>query len=116
MNEIVSRGFLPSLQKLGINRFENRNVHWNRLEKLMLIQCEDDALRNIADAVCWGYLPVLQTLCVKNFAGYNADFVRTLSQLGVSCHQTCIPFDNQFDREECVCETQEKRDFTVKSQ
>ena len=116
MNDIVSRGFLPSLQKLGIDRFENRTTHWNRLEKLTLIYCEDDALRNIADAVCWGYLPVLHTLCVKYFQGYNADFVRTLSQLGVSCHRTHFPFPNQFNHEECVCETQEKRNFTVKSQ
>ena len=56
MNEIVSRGYLPSLQKLRINRFENKNTHWNRLEKLMLNYCEDYALRNIADAVFWEYL------------------------------------------------------------
>ena len=109
INDIVSRGFLPSLQKLGIDRFENRNVHWNCLEKLVLINCEDDALRNIADAVCWGYLPVLHTLCVNIFLGYNADFVRTLSQLGVSCHQTCVPFPRKFDRGKCVCETEDKR-------
>ena len=113
MNEIVSQGFLPSLQKLGINRFENRDTHWNCLEKLTLIYCEDNALRNISDAVCWGYLPVLHTLCVKHFEGYNADYVRTLSQLGVSCHRTCVPFDiiidrGGFDRRECICETQDK--------
>ena len=116
MNEIVSQGFLPSLQKLGINCFENRDTKWNCLEKIVLINCKDDALRNIADAVCWGYLPVFHTLCVKNFAGYNADFVRTLCQLGVSCHRTNVSFPTQFDRKECFCETQEKRNFTVKSQ
>ena len=51
INEIVSLGYLPSLTKLGINRLENRNVHWKNLEKLMLDNCEDEGLRNIADAV-----------------------------------------------------------------
>ena len=115
MNEIVSKGFLPSLQKLGITCFKNRTTHWNCLEKLVLVNCEDDALGNIADAVCWGYLPVLHTLCVQDFEGYNADFVRTLSQLGVSCHRTHFSFPNLFDREECVCETRGKPNFTVES-
>ena len=104
INEIVRHGCLSCLQNLGINRFQNRNVHWNCLEKLFLTDCKDDSLRNITDAAIWGYQPVLHTLCIKSFRGYNADIVCTLSQLGVSCHETCIPFDNQFPFENCLCE------------
>ena len=105
MNEIVGRGFLPSLRKLGINLFGHRNKHWNNLEKLMLNQCEDDALRNIMDAVCWVYLPALRTLCIRYFDGHDADIVCTLSQLGVSCHKSYIPPDRLFYSERCICET-----------
>ena len=104
MNEIVSRGYLPSLQKLGINRFENRNVLWNRLEKLKLFECKDDALRNIADAVRRGLQPALRTLCIPDFEGYDAEIVRTLSQLGVSCHKTCFIEDDFHHRCKCLCE------------
>ena len=85
MNEIVSRGYLPSLQKLGINRWIN---HWNRLQKLFLVDCPDDVLHNITDAVCWGFLPVLQTLCIKHYVEFNADIARLLSQLDVIFHET----------------------------
>ena len=101
MNDIVSRGYLPSLQRLGINRFDNRNVHWNPLEKLFLVGCE---LSNITDAVFWGYLPTLNTLCVEYFEWRNAEDVRLLSQLGVSCHTTNIPSGNKFSRAKCYCE------------
>ena len=104
MNEIVSRGYLPSLQKLGINGFENRNVHWNRLEKLLLLQCKDDSLSNIADAVRRGLQPALSTLCIEDFEGYDAEIVRTLSQLDVSCHQTCFIRDDFRHRRKCHCE------------
>ena len=104
LNEIVGRGYLPSLQKLGINHFENRNVHWNRLEKLLLFQCEDDALCNIADAVRRGLQPALRTLCIEDFEGYDAEIVRTLSQLGVSCHKTCFIRDDFHHRYKCHCE------------
>ena len=112
MNEIVSRGYLPSLQKLGIDHFENRNVHWNRLEKLMLLECNDEALRNIANAVRRGLLPALRTLCIWNFEGYDAEIVRTLSQLCVSCHRSYIRSDADADnvfmchnKINCLCET-----------
>ena len=106
MNEIVSRGYLPSLQKLGINLFQNRNVHWNRLERLLLVECKDDALRNIADRAFWEYLPALSTLCIEDFEGYDADIVRYLSRLGVSSHKRYVPFDNMYDTEiNCVCGT-----------
>ena len=104
MNDIVSRGYLPSLQRLGIDRFDNKNVHWNRLEKLILLQCKDDELQKIADAVFWEYLPALSTLCIEDFEGYDADFVRYLSHLGVSCHKRYIPLDNEFSRVKCLCE------------
>ena len=104
MNEIVSRGYLPSLQKLGINQFQNRTVNWNRLEKLMLKKCNDEALRNIADAVRRELLPALRTLCIKNFEGYDAQIVLTLSQLGVSCHKTCFIEDDFHHRAKCHCE------------
>ena len=104
MNEIVNRGYLPSLEKLGISRFDNRNVHWNRLEKLFLDECKENELSNITDAVFWGYLPTLQTLCVKDFRGHNAEDTRMLSDLGVSCHQTYVPLDNEFSRVKCLCE------------
>ena len=105
LHEIVSRGYLASLQKLGINRFETKNSHWNHLVKLYLAKCKDDELHNIAGAVSWEYLPVLQTLCVKEFRGHNAEIVHMLSQLGVSCHVTSVPFDNEFFRFKCRCET-----------
>ena len=82
---------LPS-RNFGINRFETKNGHWNHLEKLYLAKCKDDELHNIAGAVSWEYLPVLQTLCVKEFRGHNAEIVRMLSQLGVSCHETMHSF------------------------
>ena len=104
MNEIISFGYLPSLQKLGINRFDNRNAHWNCLEKLFLDECKENELSNITDSVFWGYLPTLQTLCVKDFRGHNAEDTRMLSQLGVSCHQTYVPLDNEFSRVKCLCE------------
>ena len=103
MNEIVSRGYLPSLQKLGINRFENRNVLWNRLEKLKLFECKDDALCNIADAVRRGLQPALRTLCIPDFEGYDAEIVRTLSQLGVSSHKSCFVRDDFHHRAKCHC-------------
>ena len=65
MNEIVSQGYLHSLQKLAIYLFENRNKYWNNLEKLLLVKCDDNALRNISDAVRAGYLPNLRTLCIE---------------------------------------------------
>ena len=106
MNEIVDRGILPSLRKLGIYLFENRNTHWNNLEKLMLIQCEDNALRNISDAVRAGCLPNLRTLCIEEFEGYDADIVHSLSQLDVSCHQSFSPsFKLYRDSENCMCES-----------
>ena len=106
LNEIVSRGYLPSLQKLGINRFDNKNVHWNHLETLMLYQCKDDELQNIAEAAFWEYLPALSTLCIEDFEGYNADIVHYLSHLGVSCHKRCIPLDNMYHSKiNCLCET-----------
>ena len=104
INEIVSHSAVPSIRKLGINRFVNNNTHWKHLETLYLAECQDDVLCNIFNAVCSGYLPALRTLCAENFDGYNADYVRTLSQLGVSCHKTCVPYDNQFHREKCLCE------------
>ena len=108
MNEIVSLGYLPSLTKLGINRFENRNVHWKKLERLMLRSCEDEGLRNIADAVVGGFLPVLHTICVEGVQGYDADIVRTLSQFGVSCHRRNFPVLNPFQGEKYLCGIQEK--------
>ena len=104
MNEIVSCGYLSALQKLGINHFENRNVHWNRLEKLILNQCQDNALRNVADAVGRKLQPALRTLCIEDFEGYNAEIVRTLSQLGVSCHKTYFIDDDFHHRDKCLCE------------
>ena len=104
LNKMVSRGFISSLENLGIDRFFNRKVHWSRLQKLVLLECNGDALQNFADAVSWGYLPVLKTLCVKDFRGHNAEDVRWLSELGVSCHETCIPLDNEFSRVKCHCE------------
>ena len=104
LNEIVSHGYLPSLQKLGIYRFENRNVHWNGLEKLMLRECNDEALSNIADAARRGFQPALRTLCIRHFEGYDAEIVRTLSELGVSCHQTCFIEDDFHHRDKCHCE------------
>ena len=104
LNKIVSLGFLSSLTKLGINRFLNKKVHWSRLEKLFLLKCEDDTLRNISDAISWGYLPAFQTLCVKVFEGHNAEVVSFLSELGVSCHRTCEPLGNEFSRVQCHCE------------
>ena len=105
MNDIVSRGCLPSLQKLGISRFEAKNGYWNHLVKLYLAKCEDDELHNIAGAVSWGYLPVLQTLCVEDFEGHNAEIVSMLSQLGVSCHQTCTFLSiMNFLCVKCLCE------------
>ena len=103
MNEIVSCGYLSSLQKLGINRFENRNVHWNHLETIFLTECKDDALRNIADTR-EKYLPALQTLCVNMYQAYDVDNIRTLSKLGVSCHKTCEPLGNRFSNAKCHCE------------
>ena len=93
MNDIVRHGCLPSLQKLGINR----NVHWNRLEKLFLVDCKNDALRNIFDGFTKAFQRALCPLCIKSFRGYNADIVCTLSQ-----PQTCIPALNMFS-EELVC-------------
>ena len=104
MNEIVSRGYLPSIQTLGIDCFQIKNVHWNHLGRLLLNECENDALSNIADAVCWGYLPVFRTLCVCDFEGHDAEIVRTLSQLSVSCHQTYFFQDNFLSRYKCFCE------------
>ena len=104
MNELIDRGYLSSLQKLGIDSFENRNVHWKSLEKLMLSECKDDALCNIVDTACWGYLPKLRTLCIQNFEGHDADIVRTLSQLGVSCHKTYVFQDELFNHDKCLCE------------
>ena len=103
MNELVSHGCLSSLKKLGINHFLNRNKCWC-LEKLVLLFCKSDTLRNITDGVRCGYFSELQTLCIENFSGHNAGVVRTLSQLGVWCHKTCIPYDNQYNREKCLCE------------
>ena len=100
LNEIVSRGYLSSLQKLGIRRFENKNVPWKNLEKIFLIDCTDDTLRNIAVAKK-RYLPALQTLCIRDFEGHDADLVR---QLDVSCHRTCIPRGNRFSSAKCHCE------------
>ena len=108
--KIVSRGYLPSLQKLGIDHFENRNVHWNRLEKLMLFECNDEALRNIANAVRRGLLPALRTLYIWNFEEYDAEIVRTLSQLCVSCHRSYIPSHNDYmyhSKISCLCETKQ---------
>ena len=65
LNEIVRYGYLSSLQKLGINHFENRGVRFDRLEKLFLVYCKDYSLRNISNAVCWGYRPVLQTCALR---------------------------------------------------
>ena len=105
MNEIVSHSALSSIRKLAIDRFLNKSsTHWKHLETLYLAECQDDVLSNIFDAVCWGYLPALRTLCTENFEGYSADIVLSLSQLGVSCHKTCFPYDNQFHREKCLCE------------
>ena len=108
MNEIpvVSKGYLSSLQKLGINRFESRNVHWNCLEKVFLTECKGDALDNIVDSVRSKFLPALRILCVTDFRGHNAEIVLALSELGVSCHETRIPSGNEFSRARCYCETQ----------
>ena len=106
MNDIVRHHGLSSLQKLEINRFQNRNVHWNCLEKLYLIECKNDSLRIIFDVFTEGFQRALCPLCIKSFRGYNADIVCTLSHRGVSCHETCIPFDNQFPFESCLCEKQ----------
>ena len=110
LNEIVSRGYLPSLQKLGTNRFGNKNIHWNHLEKLILYQCKDDELQNIAEAVFWEYLPALSTLCIEDFEGYDADIVHYLSHLGVSCHQRYISLHENnvymyYSKINCLCET-----------
>ena len=67
MNELVSRGYLSSLKKLGINHFLHRNKRWC-LEKLVLLFCKSDALCNITDGVRCGYLPELRTLCIENFS------------------------------------------------
>ena len=80
INEIVSLGYLCSLKKLGINYLENRDVRWKNLEKLILCECKDDALRNIANAVRSGLLPALTTLCIRYIEGYDADIVRSFSQ------------------------------------
>ena len=106
LNNIVRRGYLSSLQEFGINHSESKNVFWKGLEKLFLIQCKDDALVNIADAIRSGFLPALRTLCIQRFEGYDAEIVRTLSQLGVTCHQTCNPLGNEFFHKKCHCETQ----------
>ena len=104
LNERVSNGYLPSLTKLGINRFLNKKVFWTHLEKLKLNECDNDSLSNIADAVPSGFLPALNTLCIKYFEGYNADIVRTLSQHGVSCHKSYFFLYDLFHDDKCICE------------
>ena len=104
INDIVSRGYLPSLTKLRINGFQNKNAHWSHLEKLMLVKCDDDALRSIAEAVRSGFLPALSTLCIQRFEGYDAEIVRRLSQLGVSCHKTYSHEEYFSNLEKCFCE------------
>ena len=102
MNGLTGRGYLSSLQKLGIDFFDNRNVQWRRLEKVYMLGHE--TLGNITDAVFWGYLPTLNTLCIEDFEEHNAEDVRLLAQLGVYCHVTCLPLGNEFSHVNCRCD------------
>ena len=70
----------------------------------MLLQCGDNVLHNITDAVSMWDLPALKSLCIQKFEGYDVDIVQTLSQLGVSCHKTCVLDDDFHHRGKCFCE------------
>ena len=103
MNTIVKQGKLSSLQHLGINWYHTEDTVWPKLENLCLLYCNEDLLSNITTAVRSRFLPALHTVCVVHYDGYDARVTSTLTEMGLSCHEFCSPWDDPFYPGKCHC-------------
>ena len=98
-------GKLNGLHQIGIDTFKETNVHWPKLELFyFLLSCTDEALRNIVAAVDRNLLPFLHTICIKEYGVYDAGLLRTLSDKGIDCHETCTPCGDTFSGAICYCQ------------
>ena len=104
LDTVVRLGGFSCLQRLGINyyKYQNTNTIWPKLEKLHLLFCDEDSLRNIASSVRSGLLPELHTVCITRCLSFDANITRNLSKMGVSGHEFCAPWDDPFEK--CHCE------------
>ena len=112
LNDVLSNGCLSSLQELGINRFQVKDVVWPQLRKLYLNEWTDTDQENIADAIDQGLLPALQTVCFKLFRPEVKSLCR-LSDKGVSFHQRIPPQDDPFTTLICACQQESFQDMSV---
>ena len=101
LNTVVGQGGLSSLLRLGIDYYKNTNTIWPKLEKIHILQCNKTVLRKIIK-IRSDCLPELHTLCIVRPDVYNARLTRKLSEMGVSCHKYCAPWDDPFEK--CHCE------------
>ena len=107
LNRAVSRGCLSSLQELAIDYFWVHRACWSHLRKLYLSVYSLESLNFIADSADQGFLPVLSSVCLKNFyfTENTAHTFRRLSEKGILIHQRIIPVDDPFSIFNCVCQT-----------
>ena len=101
LNTVVGRSGLSSLERLGIDYYKNTDTIWPKLEKIHVFHCDALGLSNIIK-IHSNYLPELRTLCIVDHHELDARLTRTLSEMGVSCHTFCAPWDDPFER--CHCE------------
>ena len=103
MNTVVQQGKLSSLQHLGINSYQNTDTVWPKLERICMTFCDEETLRNIT-SVRSAFLPALHIICIVDYDKYDARIIDTLSEMGVSCHEFCAPWDDPFYPGKCHCQ------------
>ena len=101
LNSVVGRGGFSSLQRLGINYYNNTNIVWPQLEKIHVMHCDANILKNIIE-IRSNFLPQLHTLCIAHCGPQDARLARKLSEIGVSFHEFYAPWDDPFRK--CHCE------------
>ena len=102
--EAVNHGCLSSLQELAINTFEVRKTCWPQLKKLYLLYFRFDHLEKLVKSTNQGFLPVLHSVCVRNFYydENSPQMLCRLSEKGVSIHQRITPEVDPFTTLICV--------------